>query len=358
MKSVAVIGSTGSIGRQTLGVCRRYLSRFKVNSVTAGGESALLREQAEEFGCKYFTAADDLSYLDGADLVVNAASGFAGVKYSIYCAQRGIPLALANKETMVCAGELVNAAAEKSGCTIIPVDSEHSAIWQCVAFDRKKPVRRLIITASGGPFKNIPYDKLENVTPQSALAHPTWKMGAKISVDSATLMNKGYEIIEARMLYGVGYDRIEAVIQKDSVVHSLVEFGDGSILAQMSYPTMEIPIQLALTYPERLPTSVRSFDFSKPFSLSFEPVEEKNYPLFSLALKAAKQGGLAPCVLNAADEVAVNAFLRGELKYTKIFDVAEGTLAAAPRGEAATFEDIFECDAAARAIAQNLLKKV
>jgi len=290
--------------------------------------------------------------------VFNAAGGFAGLEYSLKAILAGLPVALANKETLVCGGDFVTAEAARRGSEIIPVDSEHSAIWQCLHFDKSAKVSRLIITASGGAFRNYPPEMLDAVTPAQALDHPTWKMGKKITVDSATLMNKGYEVIEANSLFGVPYENIEAVIQPQSIIHSLAEFADGSCLAQMSYPTMEIPIQLALSYPERLKTTVKPLDFKSSFSLGFEPLERGKYPCFDLALQCGMLGGTAACALNAADEEAVKAFLCGAIKFTDIYRVLDAVMQSTDVRKAESFDRLADCDRSARESALKYIKRL
>lgn len=364
MKRIALIGSTGSIGRQVVKVALRHPDRFRIVAIAANGESdefagqvAALKPEFHALASKDAEAALRVAEYPSADVVFNAAGGFAGLRYSLAAVNAGKPLALANKESLVCGGDILMPLARDKGVDIIPVDSEHSAIWQCLAFDRRAKVRRLIITASGGAFRGKSFSMLEKVTPAEALAHPTWSMGAKITVDSATLMNKGYEVIEAHALYGTPYERIETVIQPRSIVHSLVEFDDGAVLAQMSYPTMEIPIQLALSYPERFTTSVAPMDFTKPFSLDFEPLDPKAYPVFGLALSCAKAGGVAPCVMNAADEVAVHAFLRGEIPFTRIYGVVSEVVGKVGSGKVTDFAALSETDALSRRLARNIIER-
>lgn len=364
MKNIALIGSTGSIGKQVIEVVKRYPGKFRLCALVAFSDSKTLESQVEELKPKYSALASTESQkalnaasLSEADIVFNAAGGFAGLEYSLKALEAGKPLALANKETLVCGGDIVMPYAQNGG-VILPVDSEHSAIWQCLNFKSNAPVRRLIITASGGAFRDMPSDKLDKVTPEQALAHPTWKMGAKITVDSATLMNKGYEVIEAHMLYGTPYSKIDTVIQPQSIVHSLVEFTDGSVLAQMSYPTMEVPVQLALSYPERLKEAVTPMDFKKTFSLDFKPLDENRYPCFSLALNCGKAGGIMPCVLNAADEVGVKAFLNGKISFTDIYRVASGTVSAFAPQEVKSFEHLKEIDDEARSRAQYIIDRL
>lgn len=364
MKNVALIGSTGSIGRQVLKVVRANPDKFKIVALVANAPSKEFIQEVEEFKPAYSALASTdkesalcAAELSGADVIFNAAGGFAGLEYSLRAAKAGKQLALANKETLVCGADVILPAAESSGTELLPVDSEHSAIWQCLNFDRKRSVKRLIITASGGAFRGYAPGALKSVTPEQALNHPTWRMGKKITVDSATLMNKGYEVIEAHALYGVPYGDIVAVIQPQSIIHSMVEFADGAILAQMSYPTMELPIQMALTYPKRYPCE--SFmDFTKPFSLDFEPLERKNFPLFDLALKCGEAGGTLPCALNAADEVAVQAFLNKNLTYTDIFTVCDGVIQSTVREEAECFSKLAEVDEISRERARKIIDKL
>ncbi|MBQ5929717.1 MAG: 1-deoxy-D-xylulose-5-phosphate reductoisomerase, partial [Clostridia bacterium] len=286
MKSISLIGSTGSIGRQVCSVVRRHPDKFKIESIVANSSADLFLKQVREFTPKYAALADEetgkriasqipagvkFSYGEKAaeeaisygDVAFVAATGFAGLKYSLKAIGLKKPIALANKETLVCGGELVMSKIKGAGIDLMPVDSEHSALWQALNFKANAPFRRLIITASGGPFYSYTDEQLEGVTPQSALKHPTWQMGAKITIDSATLLNKGFEVIEAKWLYDAPLSKIHTLVQPSSIIHSMVEFEDGGILAQMSYPTMELPIQLALTYPERLDCDLPSLDFEK-----------------------------------------------------------------------------------------------
>lgn len=362
MKNIALIGSTGSIGRQVLEVVRNHPDLFKICAIVASAPSPKYFWQIEEFHPAHAVVASQdregalrIAALEEADVIFNAVGGFAGLSYSLAAVKAGKTLALANKETLVCGGDIIMSLAKRTGAKIIPVDSEHSAIWQCLNFDCAKPVRRLIITASGGPFRGYPKELLEEVTPEQALRHPTWRMGKKITIDSATLMNKGYEVIEAHALYGTPYNRIQAVIQPQSIIHSMVEFEDGAILAQMSYPTMELPIQLALTYPERVNCTLEPMDFGKAFYLGFEPLLKEDYPLFDLAVKCGEAGGILPCALNAADEIAVGAFLEGRLRFTDIFTVVDKVISSAVREEVESFEQLDEVDSAARITAIKII---
>lgn len=362
MKNIALIGSCGSIGRQVLRVVKNHPDKFKIVALVTNSPSEEFLRQVAEFRPVHFaTASLDREWalaaaeLDCADVIFNAASGFAGLEYSLRAVRAGKTLALANKETLVCGSDIILQLNSTRSCKILPVDSEHSAIWQCLNFDCNRPVRRLIITASGGAFRGFTPEQLKEVTPEQALNHPTWKMGKKITVDSATLMNKGYEVIEAHALYGTPYSKIDTVIQPQSIVHSMVEFEDGAILAQMSYPTMELPIQIALTYPERYSCELAPMDFTKAFFLGFEPLDRKNYPLFDLALRCGEEGGTLPCALNAADEVAVNAFLNKKLTYTGIFAVVEGVISATVREKSESFGQLVEVDKKARELANKII---
>ena len=363
MKKISLIGSTGSIGRQVVEIVKRNPDKFKIVALVANSNIEEFEKQKRELSPEFSALATSEDALSAArwadaDIIFNAAGGFAGLQYSFKAVQAGKTLALANKETLVCGGDIIMPLARMTGAQIVPVDSEHSAIWQCLNYRCDAKVRRLIITASGGAFRNVPPEKLKDVTPEQALNHPTWKMGKKITIDSATLMNKGYEVIEAHVLYGTDYDRIETVIQPQSIVHSLVEFDDGGILAQMSYPTMELPISLALTYPERIETTLKPMDFKSPFSLQFEPLERKNYPCFDIALTCGEQGGIMPCVLNAADETAVHAFLNGQIAFTDICKVVEKTVSAFKSERVKSFEQLIIVNDRATNIARQEIKKL
>lgn len=363
MKKISLIGSTGSIGRQVVEVVKNHPDEYKIVAMSAFGDRETFARQTELLKPELCALASEdfekaLSVAEYGDIVFNAAGGFAGLAYSLRAVNAKKTLALANKETLVCGGDIVMPLAEKLGVNILPVDSEHSAIWQCLNFDRKAAVRRLIITASGGAFRDLPPEKLDAVTAEQALAHPTWKMGKKITVDSATLMNKGYEVIEANMLYGTPYADIETVIQPQSIIHSLVEFADGAVLAQLSYPTMLVPIQLALSYPKRLDLAVEPMDFRKTFALDFRPLEREKYPCFDLALRCGEGGGILPCALNAADEEGVKAFLAGKIKFTDIYRVADGVIQSTENGRAGSFARLEEVDRVARIKAQKIIESL
>ena len=374
MKNIALIGCTGSIGRQAIKVAARYPDKFRIVAMAAntGGEVfvrqaaevrpafAALRQEGEavpvpagtRFARGESAFEEACSYAD-ADVVLVAVTGFAGLKAALLAIAAGKDVALANKESLVAGGDLVMRLAAEKGVNVLPVDSEHSAVWQCLHFDRKAPFSRILLTASGGALRDVPLAELPSVTAAQALAHPNWDMGAKITIDCATMLNKGFEVIEAMHLYGAALSQIKVLIHRESVVHSLVEFADGAALAQLGVPSMELPIQLALTYPERLPCCPPA-DLAAVGALHFSEVERGRYPCFFLALGCAEKGGAYPCILNAAGEVAVGAFLKGQIKYTQIAEIIEGALCAGelPYGSYAALE---EADAAARARARALL---
>ena len=374
MKNIALIGCTGSIGRQAIKVAARYPDKFRIVAMAAntGGEVfvrqaaevrpafAALRQEGEavpvpagtRFARGESAFEEACSYAD-ADVVLVAVTGFARLKAALLAIGAGKEVALANKESLVAGGDLVMRLAAEKGVNVLPVDSEHSAVWQCLHFDRKAPFSRILLTASGGALRDVPLAELSSVTAAQALAHPNWDMGAKITIDCATMLNKGFEVIEAMHLYGAALSQIKVLIHRESVVHSLVEFADGAALAQLGVPSMELPIQLALTYPERLPCCPPA-DLAAVGALHFSEVERGRYPCFFLALESAEKGGAYPCILNAAGEVAVGAFLKGQIKYTQIAEIIEGALCAGelPYGSYAALE---EADAAARARARALL---
>ena len=357
MVNVALIGCTGNIGGQAADVVRRYPERFRFSALVGGRNGARLKELTEEFCPDYSADGQNVSFarvFEGCDVALIAAGGFAGLRYTLEAARRGIRIALANKESLVCGGELVLREAEKSGAEILPVDSEHSALFQALSMRRDTPFTRLILTASGGPFAAYSKEQLARVTAADALRHPTWNMGAKITIDSATLLNKGYEVIEAKWLYGADFSRIEAVMHPESIVHSLVSFADGSVMAQLAYPDMRLPIQLALTYPERLPC-LDQLDVSALGALHFAPLPVETFPCFSLALEAGRAGGTCPTVLNGSAEEAVHAFLQGSITFPRIAETIQSALDALPRAEADSYEALAEADALARAAAKRYL---
>ncbi len=354
MVNIALVGCTGSIGRQVTEVVRAHPDRFRITALVCKENTAALHALAAEFSprvsCLAADVKDDL--FDGCDVAFIAAGGFGGLAYTLAAIRAGKKIALANKESLVCGGEIVMREAEARGVEIVPVDSEHSALFQALSFRRDAPFRKLILTASGGPFLHATQEELRRVTAADALKHPNWKMGAKITVDSATMLNKGYEVIEAKWLYRTTFDKIEAVVHPESIVHSAVCFEDGAAIAQLGYPDMRVPIQLALTYPERL-SCAPQLDFSKLGKLTFLPMPD--FPCFRLALQAGREGGTAPTVLNAAGEVAVNAFLRGGIGFLQIAETIEETLSAVASRPADSFGTLQEVDGAARAAARRYL---
>jgi 1-deoxy-D-xylulose-5-phosphate reductoisomerase len=346
MKRLIILGSTGSIGQQALDVVRRLPGEFEVLGLAAGRNVDLLACQISEFHPRFF-AADrhlavggatrlslaELAGLPGADLALVATVGSVGLAPTFAAIQAGTPIALANKEVLVIAGEIVAESARRAGVPLLPVDSEHNALWQCLEgeaplgeWSPESKVARLVLTASGGAFRDRSLDSLAGVTPAEALAHPNWQMGPKVTVDSATLLNKGFEVIEARWLFGLPYDRIDVVMHRQSVVHSLVEYVDGSLKAQLGPPDMRLPIQYALTYPKRLPSPVSRLDLATLGNLTFGPLDESRYPCFRLARQAAGLGGTYPAALSGADESAVDLFLRAEIGFLDIARLLEQVL--------------------------------
>jgi 1-deoxy-D-xylulose-5-phosphate reductoisomerase len=341
MKRVAILGSTGSIGCQTLDVIRAFPDRFQVVALCAGRNEDLLKRQVDEFHPRYISSTNGLNGHNGAkripaeeivtsgdvDLVVAATVGCAGMKPTLAAIEAGKAVALANKEVIVMAGELIMKKATEHGATILPVDSEPSALWQCIEGEQARPAR-FIITASGGAFRGRSWESLHDVTPAQALKHPTWKMGAKITIDSATLMNKAFEVIETRWLFGIPFEQIDVVIHRQSIIHSMVEFADGSVKAQLGPPDMRHPIQYALFYPGRQANSaLPRFNPVETGSLTFEAMDPTLYPCFELALEHGRKGGTWPAALAGADEAAVSLFLGGRIKFTDIPDVVASTMA-------------------------------
>lgn len=369
-KGVAILGATGSIGRSALAVLDQHPDRFRAVVLTANRNLATLRRLAERYRPSLAVLAEPAAELPAAeggtvwrsgrdalleavthpevDVVLNALVGAAGLEPTLAALRAGKRVALANKESLVCGGPLVLRAAREGGGELVPVDSEHSAIFQCLQGARAQDVQRLVITASGGPFRELPPERLAEVTPPDALRHPTWEMGAKITIDSATLANKALEVIEAHFLFGVPYARIEAVVHPQSIIHSMVEFVDGSVLAQLGFPTMEIPVLYALSHPERLPYACRRFDPLRAGELSFEPVREDCFPAFRLGVAAGEAGGTMPAVFNAANEVAVAAFLARRLPFPGIAEAIADVLDRWGGGELRGLDDVLEADAWAR----------
>jgi 1-deoxy-D-xylulose-5-phosphate reductoisomerase len=353
-RRIALLGSTGSIGRQTLDVVRCFPDHFRIVALAARSNVSLLAQQAQEFGPELTACFAETPEIERAarealpgvvlgeqgllevathsdiDIVVAATSGLTGLNPTLAAINAGKTIALANKETLVMAGHLVTQAAYRAGVSVLPIDSEHSAIWQCLRGENTAEVNRIILTASGGPFRRATLDQLRSVTVEQALAHPTWRMGPKITIDSATLMNKGLEVLEAHWLFDIPYERIDVVVHPESIIHSMVEFVDGSLKMQASLPSMHLPIQDALSYPLRLNTSgtglVRELRWAEVASLNFETLDMTRFPCFRLALEAAKRGGTYPCVLVGADEEAVALFLAGEIGLLEIAELIEAVL--------------------------------
>ena len=362
-------------------VVRRHADKFRIVSMVANTSSALFLEQVREFRPKFAALVseeqgkrianqiqDGVTFAYGKEAAVSAvaygdtafiaATGFAGLAYSLKAIECKKEIALANKETLVCGGNLVMQKSKGAGVRILPVDSEHSALWQALSFRLDAPFKRLLITASGGPFYGKSRAFLSKVTPKDALKHPTWQMGAKITIDSATLLNKGFEVIEAKWLYGCPLEKIHTLVQPTSIVHSLVEFEDNSILAQMSYPTMEIPIQLALTYPNRYACQLPQMDFERLGKIEFLPLCREEYPCFDLALKSAGLGDNYPCALNAAGEIAVRAFLEERIGFLQIAETIQEVLSKTERMPADSYGALCQTDERARALAlESVLKR-
>jgi 1-deoxy-D-xylulose-5-phosphate reductoisomerase len=374
VRRILIVGSTGSIGTQALEVVERsdelelvglaaasswqpllaQAGRFGVQRVALADADAAARA-AEHSGTRVLAGPEGLVELiteTDCDLVLNALVGSAGLGPTVAALGEGIDLALANKESLVVGGELVTALAEATGAELIPVDSEHSALYQLIANEPPGTLERLVLTASGGPFRGR--TDLDGVTRDEALAHPTWDMGGKITIDSATLMNKGLELIEAHHLFGVPYERIDVVVHPQSIVHALVQLNDGASLAHLGYPDMRVPISYALHHPERADVSVPMLDLAEVGALTFERPDLETFACLRLARDAAEAGGTAPCVLNAANEVAVHAFLRGELPFAGIARVIESTLAEMPAQPVRHFSDLYEADAQARGVARGV----
>jgi 1-deoxy-D-xylulose-5-phosphate reductoisomerase len=350
MKRVALLGATGSIGRQTIEIVEAHPGLELC--AAASGSSSL-----DDIDAPLKQVGGDLTELlerAQPDVVLNAVVGFAGIHATLWALEHGVDLALANKESLVAAGDLALAAQERGGGGILPVDSEHSALYQCLQGTSPDQVASLVLTGSGGPFRGRTRDELTSVAPEEALAHPTWSMGPKITVDSATLANKGLELIEAHFLFGIPYAQIEVVIQPSSIVHSLVRFRDGAALAHVGYPDMRVPISYALTFPERAPTPVPPLDFTS-LTLQFEAPDVETFPMLRLAREAGERGGTAPCVFNAANEVAVAAFLEGRLPFLAIADVVAEALARTDDAHARDLDDLLEADRSARALADEKL---
>ena len=384
MKKIALLGSTGSIGVNTLNVVREFPEKFTIVGLAAGKNVKVLSEQVVEFDPKLVSIADELhaeklkkllpsvfhsrivhgndgnsqvASLAQADFTVSAIVGAAGLLPTLAAIESGKDIGLANKETLVMAGKLVMDAVRKNGVRLFPIDSEHSAIFQALEGGRRQDVHKIILTASGGPFRTKSMEELQRVTPEEALAHPNWSMGKKISIDSATLMNKGLEVIEARWLFDMHGRDIEVVVHPQSIVHSLVEFQDGSVLAQLGIPDMRIPIAYALSYPQRLPLQLHRLGLSQCGNLEFEEPDYTRFPALRLAFAALQQGGISPAVLNGANEVAVEAFLNQEIAFPRIAAIVEQTMTSVTAGDEYSLSDILAADAEARRVAQHLMRE-
>ena len=380
MKYITILGSTGSIGRQTLDIVRKYKDKFKVEAMTAGSNYDLFIEQINEFKPRYVCMADDalntrlseqlnsskikvftssdrlemIAEIDVSDIVVAAIVGISGLKPTI---KNGRTIALANKEVLVSAGYLVRQLARKHNATIIPVDSEHSAIWQCFFSGRREDIKSIILTASGGAFRDYTAEQLKNVKIEDALKHPNWNMGKKVTLDSATLMNKGFEVIEAMHLFNICVDDIKVVIQPESIIHSMVEYKDNSVIAQLSHPSMLLPIQLAMTYPERIETDVKPLDFSLLKSINFSEPDREKFPLLNIAYQAAREGGNRAIVLNAADEIVASEFISNKIKFLDIPYYIEKVLNIIPLTNPSSLDEILEEDLKARELTASLINK-
>lgn len=383
-KNIAILGSTGSIGTQALEVIKGNTELFAVFMLTAQSNADLLIQQSLEFAPAYAVICDSSKYnyvkaalartpvkvLSGIEaitetvthpninIVLTAMVGFSGLEPTIAAISAGKDIALANKETLVVAGELVTGLAKKHDVKILPVDSEHSAIFQCLAGEEGNPVEKIILTASGGPFRGKSLDFLANVTPEAALKHPNWVMGAKITIDSASLMNKGLEVIEAKWLFGLDADQIEVVVHPQSIIHSMVQFEDGSIKAQMGLPDMKLPIQYALSYPERIKNDFKRFNFADHPQLTFENADTTTFRNLGLAFEALKQGGNMPCIANAANEIAVASFLNKKLGFLAISDVIEQCMQHIAYEKHPALDDYLNTDKETRIFAQNLIQKM
>ncbi len=381
MKNIAILGSTGSIGTQTLQVIEQHPDLFSPYVLTAGHNADLLIRQARLFQPEFVVIADESKYetvkdaladlpikvhagsdaisqvvqLPAIDIVVTAMVGYSGLQPTIAAIKAHKTIALANKETLVVAGQIIEKLAIENHVAILPVDSEHSAIFQCLIGEDPSYVSHLLITASGGPFRQMSIDQLSHVTPQQALHNPNWNMGAKVTIDSASMMNKGFEVMEAKWLFGVNADIIEVLVHPQSVVHSMVEFRDGSVKAQLAIPDMRLPIQLALSYPDRIPLNLPRLDLIKYGSLTFEAPDLKKFRNLALAFQAIKQKGNMPCIVNAANEIMVAAFLKQQVGFLQMSDIIEATMAKATYIANPTYEDLVETNSQARQIAESLI---
>jgi 1-deoxy-D-xylulose-5-phosphate reductoisomerase len=382
MRSVTILGSTGSIGQNTIDLLQRNPGAFAVEALTANRNAALLAKQARALGAGFVAIADPDYYpalkaaLSGvrieigcgpqslieaaerpAEWVMAGIVGAAGLAPTLAAIRRGVIVAFANKEVLVCAGALVMEEVARHGATLLPVDSEHNAIWQCFDRDRAETIDRIILTASGGPFRERAFEDMRRVTPAEAVAHPNWNMGAKISVDSATMMNKGLELIEAHHLFRLPPDRVDIVVHPQSIVHGAVVYRDGSVLAQLGSPDMRTPIAYALAWPDRIAAPTKRLDLAAVGKLTFEPPDDQRFPALRVAREALLRGGGAPTVLNAANETAVHAFLKERIGFLDIVETVEGTLAAVPADNLESLADVYNYDQAAREAAERMMTR-
>jgi 1-deoxy-D-xylulose-5-phosphate reductoisomerase len=381
-RQIAILGSTGSIGSQALDVIRQHPDQLEVYALTANHQADLLIRQAREFKPEMVVIANEAKYgqvkealsdipvkvwagrdallqvVEAApiDMVLAAMVGYAGLKPTIHAIKAGKAIALANKETLVIAGELITKLALEHKTPVLPVDSEHSAIFQCLAGEEQNPVDKIILTASGGPFRTFSLEQLKKATPKEALKHPNWNMGAKVTIDSASLMNKGFEMIEAKWLFSVNPEQIQILIHPQSIIHSMVQFEDKSVKAQLGLPDMRLPIQYALNYPKRLKSNFEPLDFSKFNTLTFEEPDTKRFRNLDFAFEAIRQGGNMPCILNAANEVAVAAFLENKIGFLEMSDFIEKAMQTVSRIASPSYEDFVETDKATRIMIINEMK--
>jgi 1-deoxy-D-xylulose-5-phosphate reductoisomerase len=381
-KTVTILGSTGSVGRSTIDLIAGHREKFRVRALTANKNVVLLAKQAQELNAEYAVIADETLYGDlkralegsatkveaghqavvtaagmSADWIMAAIVGAAGVEATLAAIRQGTKVALANKESLVCAGPFMMEAVQKYGTTLLPVDSEHNAVFQVLDAEQQVEIKRIILTASGGPFLRRTREELHDITPEQAIKHPTWSMGAKISVDSATMMNKSLEIIEASYLFKLKHEKIDVLIHPQSIVHSMVEYIDGSILSQMGAPDMRTPIAHTLAWPERMQTTGETLDLMNKVNLSFEPIDINRFPSIRMARDVLEAGASLPAVFNAANEAAVGAFLERRLKFSEIESVVAETLQKTPVRSISGLQDIFEADREARRIAEGVMQE-
>lgn len=380
-RRIAILGSTGSIGTQALQVIEEHSDKYEVQVLTANNNVDLLAHQARQFLPDAVVIANETHYaalkealadlpvkvfagaqalcevvaMDSVDVVLASMVGYAGLLPTITAIRAGKTIALANKETLVVAGEIITTLANEYRVPILPVDSEHSAIFQCLAGERLSPIEKILLTASGGPFRNWTIEQLQQATRQQALRHPNWDMGAKVTIDSASMMNKGFEVIEAKWLFGLRPEQIQVVVHPQSIVHSMVQFADGSVKAQLGTPDMRLPIQYAFSYPERWTSSLPRLDFSSIMNLSFEQPDPVRFRNLALAFEAIERGGNMPCILNAANEVCVDAFLHDRLGFLRMSDINAEVMQRAPFIASPTYEDYVATDRLARTLAQEMI---